>query len=117
MMPDWCFSQLQLQGGLSATAVLCLCTFHFIIAPEGDAFQTKTEVSCYVVLHLASSEESVDDLYHSMPLRNVLVSGPVGSKERMALNKAVLKLRLGRPASVRISSSVDSPWIVGLYAG
>ena len=95
MMPDWCFSQLQLQGGLSATAVPCLCTFPFIIAPEGGAFQTKTEVSCYVVLRLASSEECRDDLYHSVPLRNVLVSGPVGSKERMAPNKAVFEFELG----------------------
>ena len=53
MMPGWCFSQLQLQGGLSATAALFLCTFHFIIAPEGDAFQTKTGVVLYVVLRLA----------------------------------------------------------------
>jgi hypothetical protein len=74
-------------------------------------------VSCYVVLRLASSEECRDDLYHSMPLRNVLVSGPVGSKERMALNKAVFDFGLGRLESVRVSSSVDSPWIVGLYAG
>ena len=74
MMPGWCFSQPQLQGGLSANAVLCLSTFHFIIAPEGDAFQRNT-LRC--------------------PKWNVFVSGPVGLSEKMALNKAVLEFKLG----------------------
>ena len=52
-----------------------------------------------------------------MPSCKVFVSGPVGSNERMALNKAVLKFELGVLESVRISPSVDSPWIVGLCAG
>ena len=47
-----------------------------------------------------------------MPLCKVFVSGPVGLDDEMALNKAVLKFELGVLESVRISSSVDSPWIV-----
>ena len=52
-----------------------------------------------------------------MPSCKVFVSGPVGLNERMALNKAIFKFELGVLESVRISSSVDSPWIVGLCAG
>ena len=53
-----------------------------------------------------------------MPLCKVLVSGPVRLDDEMALNKAVLKFELGVLESVRISSSVNSPWIVvGLCVG
>ena len=110
--------QLQLQGGLATIAAFPSHTIQFIIAPEGDVFQTKTEVSYYAVLRLLLQAcRSSADLYLSAPSCNVLVSGPVGSNERMALNKAVFKFGLGRLESVRVSSSVDSPWIVGLYAG
>ena len=52
-----------------------------------------------------------------MPTCKVFLSGPVSLDDKVALNKAVLKFELGVLESVRISSRVDSPWIVGLCAG
>ena len=71
----------------------------------------------YCILLLNRRLEVQDDLYHKVPSCKVFVSGPVGLDDEMALNKAVLKFELGVLESVRISSRVDSPWIVGLCAG
>jgi len=111
-----------LLGGLSNATFLFFIFYCYIqitnyYDPQGDAFQTKTKVMHCIAPCFYRRVEVQGVLYHKVPLCKVFVSGPVGLDDEMALNKAVLKFELGVLESVRISSSVDSPWIVGLCAG
>ena len=62
--------------------------------PEGDSFQTETEVSYCIAICFYRRVEVQADLYHKAPSCNVLVSGPVGLDNEVALHKAAWKFEL-----------------------
>ena len=64
-------------------------SFHFYIyyAPQGEALQQGTEVSEYVELHFASSEDS-NDMCHKRALSQNVIMKLIGLDECVASNRA-----------------------------